>query len=183
MAIITSSDMAGLQDFDLSAYDPAAISTAVSATCAQIERYCGRTFDSALYTETLDGNGLDQIFTEQYPITAVTSVTLDSEALTAGTDSDNYTALTNSLYREGKWSAGRRNLVVVYAAGYSASTMPADLKYIAMRMTAELLRSGGQDAGVVSERIDNYSYTLREGATSLTGAYESDLEPFRRVAL
>ncbi|TXH17509.1 MAG: hypothetical protein E6R03_03840 [Hyphomicrobiaceae bacterium] len=47
---------------------------------AEIERYTGRTFDSATYTETYDGTGTPLLQLNQYPVSSITSISYIDDA-------------------------------------------------------------------------------------------------------
>jgi hypothetical protein len=181
MAIIVSDDMDKLAGFDSSAYDPTDLALAVAAVCEMIEDYCGRHFDSAERTETLDGNGKDELYLAEYPITLVDSVTIDGTAIT------DYVALTQSLYREDLFTAGRRNIVVVYTAGYESADMPSLLKLTAMQMTSDLLSASSRDAALRGETFaDGYAYQLAQSSgapVELIQFYETTLSRYRTPVL
>jgi hypothetical protein len=159
-------------------YTDAEIQAAIDWACATVETYCNRTFTAADYTETYDGNGQDVLYLRQYPINSVTSITLDDDTL----DSDDYTVETTGVYYEDGWTKSRRNIVVVYNAGYS--TIPADLHMICTRLSADLLCMTGQDANMQSEKIGDYSYTRTTGQdNALNASYRAALAKYRRMIL
>jgi hypothetical protein len=162
-------------------YTDAEIQAAIDWACATVETYCNRTFTAADYTETYDGNGQDVLYLRQYPINSVTSITLDDDTL----DSDDYTVEDTGIYYEDGWTKDRRNIVVVYNAGYS--TIPADLHMVATRLAADLVNMTGQSGTIQSEKIGDYSYTLSAAATgqdnALNAGYRAALAKYRRIVL
>lgn len=88
-------------------------------------------------TENYDGNGSSVLLPKSYPITAVTSVTVDTvpiplstSALTAGFLFD----ARRIMLRGFRFHRGLQNVILVYAAGYAA--MPLDLKQAAIESFA-----------------------------------------------
>jgi hypothetical protein len=172
--------LALLPGFDLTAYDADMITLAIRAATEQISKYCDRVFDRAAYTESLDGNGRDELWLSQWPIVSVSSVVADGTTLTVTTD---YSVLDRGLYRESLWDIGRRTVVVTYQAGYvSLTDVPSDLKMIATRLAADLLRMGGRSGDVASAKLGNWQETYRENAAAID-AYKTDLAPHRRPRL
>jgi hypothetical protein len=127
----------------------------VSAASLYITTYCSvDNFNSATYTETLSGNGRDRVFTRNWPITAVSSVTVNGQAIPASTGFGSPGYLfdnTSILIRPGQGSAmamnfnvypgsswffykGIANVVVTYTAGFT--TIPADLAQCAIEIAA-----------------------------------------------
>ena len=182
-----------LPGFDSTLYDAGILTGAVSAACKMIENWCDRLFASAAFTDTLDGNGRDEIWLTQRPITAVTSLTIDDQLIPVA----DYTVLTNSIYyalgfSEGGYDAGftsgRRNVVVVYTAGYSALLMPLDLKLTATRLAADILRASARDGSVTSVKLGNWSesyagLTASGRMAGILDPYKAELAPYRRLSV
>ena len=96
----------------------------ISGLSAFVRRYVDGPIETATYTEALDGNGESIIRLSYRPVLALTSVTIDSVAI-ATADVTVYS--DGDLYYASGFSSGRKNVTVVYAAGYGA-TVPDDLK-------------------------------------------------------
>jgi hypothetical protein len=155
------------------------ISAAINAATAAINNYCNRVLTSATYTgEIYDGNDRDYLYLRQYPITAVASITLDDTALTVTTD---YEIDTQALYREDYWTAGRRNIVVTYTAGYT--TIPEDLVMAVTHIVADMLASEPVNTAIKSEKIGDYQYTLGDSASSAIKKHSVELAPYKRFIL
>jgi hypothetical protein len=116
-----------------------------------VKRFLGRSLESTSYTERLDGNGRDFIRLANYPVISVTSVNVD-----AGWDfdpdndedaEDYYLDAEPGLifHTTGVWSEGRRNIKVVYSAGYA--TLPKDVVHAANIIVADLYTRAKQLAG------------------------------------
>ena len=162
-------------------YTDAEIQAAIDWASAAVETYCNRTFPSAAYTETYDGTGTDMLYLNQYPITAVASVTLDDETVASA----DYTRETTGIYYEDGWTKGRRNVSITYTAGYV--TIPADLHMVVTRLSSDLIGMVGQSGTIQSEKIGDYSYTLSATATGqdsvLSPGYRAALAKYRRMVL
>lgn len=175
-----------------------------------IERYTGRVFDSATYTdEAYDGNDSEFIVLNQYPVTALSAVKLKDDAgntTTYETTDYRYEAANGRLYRLGAvrgryvtdtfgatvnpefgvypcWPGGFQNILVTYTAGYSS--MPADLQ-MAMYMLVDVLFSetiGGTktlDASITSETLGDYSYTRAHREMNTNVMLQGLVNQFRR---
>jgi hypothetical protein len=103
----------------------------IEAASRIANRYARRHLAATNYTERLSGYGGDALLLRQRPVQSITSVHIDSNRLfgndTAVTD---YEADTPAgiLYRYSGWTRGRRNIQVVYRAGYELASVPEDLQ-------------------------------------------------------
>lgn len=106
------------------------LATLISAASERIKRYLRRDLVPATYTDQeLDGPGTLALRLPQYPVTAISAVTLEGSAL-AGTDYSLEASSGLLYYTPGggdpaPWPRGRRNVTVTYDAGFAA--LPADL--------------------------------------------------------
>lgn len=149
MAIITAAEYkvyAGVSDSSLDAQ----LAVIIPAVQAELERYCGRTFDGATFTEYYDGNNASTINLNNFPVASVTSVAVVSVdhastyytyattgygielatgilSLYQGADRfvvdpiDDGLAVANNYTRGSTFGRGHRNIKVVYVAGYGGS--------------------------------------------------------------
>jgi len=129
-----------------------------------LDTYCERDF--ALHeavTERLDGNGRERIRLAGHPLVSVTSVTLGSTPL----DSTSYEVRPGAGILEridgGVWSAGRRNLTIVYSYGY-ATTPPAIVGIVEDLVAGALTHAARNVAtkGASSMSMDGYSVAYSE---------------------
>lgn len=154
-----------------------------------IENFCRRKFKSASYTEYHDGHGLQKLFLEHRPLTAITGVWVDddgyygngsdpfpsSDEWTSGTDfvpkrtdqseknASALIALRSAGNANGYWPVGDGNIKVTYTAGYTA--IPEDL-ILAIHSLASVVRNSAEKgiAGAFkSETQGRYSYELLTG--------------------
>ena len=89
---------------------------------AEIENYLGVTLVNSPYTESYDGDETDYLFLKHYPIISVTSLTVDSTALTENTDfyvykSEGYIQLDDDTFDD----TDLQNVDIVYVAGHGAT--------------------------------------------------------------
>jgi hypothetical protein len=119
------------------------LSPIITAVSAWIKSNLNRDILQASYTEILNGTGGRQIMTANYPVTAITQVTVDAIDVTqyAVCDGRRTISLTNSVSAMGGFSFGaptfRRdfmNVVLKYTAGFA--TVPFDLEHVACRIVA-----------------------------------------------
>ena len=187
--------------------DDTAIGVYVNIANAWIARMCGRTFESATYTEYYDGDGTDTLVLKNTPITSITSIKFRNA------DDTLDTALSSTLYRvdlatgvikllgstrvwgyddtssglpatelvySSRFTEGHQNWQVVYVGGYA--TIPDDLKYAAY-LTVDLLFNNRGQAGMFNaESIGQYSYqraSRDQGLASIMAV----LGGFRRLAV
>ena len=110
----------------------------IAEQSAVVEEFCRRRLVKATYTgEQHTGlEGQTEFYPLEWPINAVSSVSIDGTAVVAGTGSDNYVLLkspsplheTWALYRENSWKSDPHKLLTTYTAGYVlASPTGADV--------------------------------------------------------
>lgn len=145
MALITIDDVVAFKA--VPSADLAIADTCMDAADAFLKRRIGYEIESASYTERLSGSGTAVLKPRRWPITAVTSLTVDEDSwdtllYSDTTDSDEETFLPE----HGKWlearfgsvfTAGVGNILIVYTGGYT--TIPEDLKLAAVLLTHLLL--------------------------------------------
>ena len=158
----------GITYADLGLESEAALASLVEDLIEQasdiLDTYCERDF--ALHeaeTERLDGNGRERIRLAGHPLVSVTSVTLGSTLL----DSASYEVRPGAGILEridgGVWSAGRRNLTIVYSYGY-ATTPPAIVGIVEDLVAGALTHAARNVAtkGASSMSMDGYSVAYSE---------------------
>ena len=210
MAIISRSEYktyAGITDTSLDTV----IDNAILSAQADLESYCGCAFDSATYTaEKYDGTGTPYLTLKNVPVTALTTVGIVYDGTTTDLDSGDYRfdAVTGRVARidasygrvavddfgeivSRQWSwwpkfpRGFRNVSVTYTAGYSAQTMPADLKQIMYEFVDAILARRRADPTLQSETLGAYTYTRKghdPGASWTDEIYRRALR-YRRVVV
>jgi uncharacterized phiE125 gp8 family phage protein len=132
----------------------------INACSTAIERYCRRKFKSQTYTnEFYDGTGYKTLNLKNYPVSNVSSVSIDGVVLS----SSNYVCKTDTgvLARKGpslpglrvnsNWPEGDWNIQVTYTAGYT--TIPDDLELACKMFVASIYKAD----------IAAFSTTFNEG--------------------
>jgi Phage gp6-like head-tail connector protein len=146
----------------VSATDDTLLARLVSGVSAWIQEWLGRTIASQSYTETLNGNGRDVLVFLRYPVTAVTSVTIDTVAIPprSAPGQAGYFFDSDFLYLDGGYfftKNSKQNVVIVYTAGFA--TTPLDLEQAAIELIA--LRYKDKDRiGVTAKSIGNEHVTF-----------------------
>lgn len=166
-----------------------------------IRRYCGRNttngFESAERTETYDGNGLSVLYLNEWPITAVDSVSLRTSASAFGTtleSTEYYTGSQGRIYRyaaavygwtngeqRSVWPEGDQNIQIVYTGGYA--TIPDDLKEACYLCMDSWFASAGRDSlNLASESMGVLNFNTLMNAERQS-RLASLLRDFTRVGL
>jgi hypothetical protein len=153
-------------------YPEAQVEAKRDAVEALIEGRAGTSFIARTVTETVDGSGTYGLVLRSPYIQSITSVT-ENGTTVSGYD---FTIADGVLercydgaYTPVVWTAGRRNISVVYEAGYSA-TPPDDLKRAAMRATRAFLLADISNTEGLSERA--LQLTTEYGSVNLSSATE-----------
>lgn len=110
--------------------DDALLTRLIGACSGIIERTCNRTFGTATYTDTHNGNGGQFMVFENRPITAVASVTVDDVAIPQSTSATMAGWVLSEVWKLSlrghyRFTQGVQNVTVTYTAGYT--TIPEDL--------------------------------------------------------
>lgn len=104
-----------------------------------IESYCNRKFIEQTFTERHNGSGTTELLVNQWPINSITTLHIDSSrefGVETLIDSASYEFFNNEqedgysieIY-EGNFPEGRKNVKIVYAAGYPVfANVPSDLQ-------------------------------------------------------
>lgn len=166
----------GTQASDTSA--AAAMEQLIEGASAFIERFCNRTFGSATYAEVRNGNDRAKLMTNESPITAVSSVSVDGVAIapSAGPTVAGYTFDSYAIYlRPGltvsRFWRGVQNVELTYTAGYA--TIPPDIAQACVELIAFKLAK--------RTRIDKKNETL--GSQQTIGFDISDMPAGVKTAL
>jgi len=114
------------------------LSSLITMTSKRFESYCGRVWDNNSgndITEYFDGGGKSFVIVKRIPVASVTSLH-DDTARAYGADTlintTEYVIYNDDGLIElddgGYFADGRKNVKVVYKGGYTATTIPEDLK-------------------------------------------------------
>ena len=156
-----------------------------------IREYVGYDVDYATHTETFSGNQTKELFLEQRPVIAVTSVVEDGNTLTYGNQEDFLWYKNGRIRRIGsRWSfAYPDNITVTYTAGYDTGggyglTLPNAFKYVSARASARLLESqlvlsSQQEAGEIvaqtSSQVSNFTAADSESLGDYSISYVGNI--------
>lgn len=152
----------------------------VSAASSGIETWCGRTFALTDYVEVRNGPGGQQLMLANYPVTTVTSVTVDWRPVVASPGSgqpgyefdDTVLTLMGGL----NFTRDKRNVRVAYRAGYA--TTPAEVEQACIELVG--LRYREMDRiGMVSKQLAGEVITFT--TKDFTDSVRNVLEQYRKV--
>jgi hypothetical protein len=174
-AFVTLEDYEAFIGTSVDGTESAAIEFELDAASDDIRKYCHQTFD--LVTDdaiTLHGTGRRTLILPELPAVAVSAVSVNGTALTTDEwelDSPDNGILIrtsdNRCLRPG-WACGVHNVAVTYTHGYA--TIPSGLKRAALTLVKERREMAVRSAGIRSETIGSYSYTLSD--TTSSSSYE-----------
>lgn len=175
MAYTTQSKVEQYTNYDLSAISSEVANWILSAV-AFIEKYCGKTFESAAETRYFDGNAKDRILIDAFTgvPSAVTILEVDGttqQELTEGAANDYVAYPLNDTEKNElvllpeavvqAFRSGRRRLLVTANFGGSSS-VPADIELVATKLVARIAdrrMKGGQSK---AEKLGDYSISFKD---------------------
>lgn len=172
MAILTYAEFIAV--YPSTGATEAIVTALIPIVQAQLERWTGRTFDTATFTQYDDGQNLPFVMLRNTPITSITSwkiigddaseTTIDATAYRFDPNTGKLGFIDERYGRfAGVWDNGWldgpltefgfvgalpdrfRNSKVVYVGGYA--TIPADLKQLAREMISSMIADGAGGAG------------------------------------
>lgn len=169
----------------------------INSVSSMVSKYCNRNFIADTYTEYYKGSGRQKLVLNQYPINSITSVKVDSAALTAGTDyvtADSTYLDQGIIFKNNGWTwygyltglvgeltAPIDNIEVVYSAGYTLSpmTLPYDLEDSAISIVADIY--GTQNEGTIGlKQLTQGKLTYVWDNNSLSQQYSSILDAYKK---
>jgi hypothetical protein len=164
----------------------------INAASSAISRYTGRKFVADTYDEFHKGSGRQKLVLNQYPVNAITSVKVDSAALTAGTDyvtSDSTYLDKGIVFKNDGWTwcgylvglvgeptAPIDNIEVIYSAGYTLANLPSDLIDVCLSMVASSYneaQNGSTGLKQLTQGKLTYVWKDAELMTQYAGALDS----------
>ena len=165
MAItITLAQIKAVDNFPAS--EDAFITTLVSSVTTFVEDYLKRSFEVTDYIEKRNGNGLSMLFTNQYPINSITSLTqIDKDNVVtytwANTDYIFEGGQGRVQLRSGTFPQGLQNIKIVYNAGFA--TLPKDLEQAFIsHVLWEKANRQGKDFGLKTKSLGDGGYQVYE---------------------
>lgn len=143
---------AGLSTADISDVN---LGILVSRASAVIRGYCSRDITAeGPYTETFDGPGGARFCPVQWPITAVSAVSVDGLPIPAATTATapGYVFTSGQIALRGyAFPRGLANCTVVYTAG--EASVPADVEHACILTVMEAYNAACRDPAVRSEAL------------------------------
>lgn len=157
-----------------------------------IETQTNRKFEVVQYTEIFDGHGGDEIVLRQYPLVDVISITIDGAAVDLDQEEEDETVIIDreegSVWRQYGFRAGRKNIKVVYTAGFlppvdsgesgdeesgDAGEIPTALEAAAIRLSARVYERRTAE-GVSSVSPGSFSVQYKDSVDAdITGVLEA----------
>lgn len=156
------------------------LSDAIARAQALAEAYTGRKLELSAFVAQLDvAPHTKRLVTGQWPL-----VVDSTHTLTVVPEADYVVdAATGCLdCIDGYWPSGPRAVTVTGHAGYTAETVPADLKDTLLEIVAWRLGNRG-GAGVQSESVDGYSMNLEPIVHGLPESLAKRLDAHRRLSI
>lgn len=158
----------------------ALIDALVDRASAAVEAYLSRKIESAAHVEIRDGNGGRTMMLEQYPVTDVSAVTINGQAIpqSSGFGTAGWRLANRSIVLEGySFAKGCANVQIDYTAGYQA--VPADIEQACIEtILLALERRSHIDVSSKSLAGETVSFITADLPPSARKA----LDPHRRVA-
>lgn len=144
--------------------DDALLQSLITSASAFVGNYVNHNLLSASYTETRNGHGGDRLPFREYPVTAVSAVTLDGAAVPLSTTPSQYGYLFDdrTLYlRCGRFCRGVQNVVISYTAGLAS--VPPDLAQACIEIVAvKYKRRTNIDVSGKTLNGETISYTMAD---------------------
>lgn len=162
------------------------LTSLISAATSACRNFIGRDLEEATLSETYDGNGSGILPLALYPITDVTSLTIDgltlrrAAYLTPGWSiSEHKTAL--KLTRGLLFYQGQSNVAVTYTGGYA--TIPGEVAQATLLTVVAMFNARAADPNLSSESTGGvFGATFwQSGPGAIPPAARSHLAPYRRV--
>lgn len=188
--IITLSEAITYLGLESSSYSDDFVTALITAAQEAMEEYCGRNLEDTDVTEDIDGTGTKYIRTRE-PFQSVTSVNDDISRVFAEATKISSSKLILHTERDGTgrvieyfeslFTAAQMNIRIVYKAGYSSVTMPANIK-LALKKQVAVFYSNWQRAKkgkdvLSSESVDGWSIAFLQ-KTGLDDEVKLLLEPY-----
>jgi hypothetical protein len=150
---------------------PADLDKIITGVSAAMQSYASRNFVSQSYSRVLNGRGGDRVSLPDYPITAVSAVSVDGVTIQPAAtplQSGFVFSDTQVMLRGFRFSPGVQNVAIAYTAGFAA--VPADLVRAACEGVAAVVAAFDlEDPRVVEAQT---------GGTRLKLAQPSDYDRF-----
>lgn len=151
----------------------------VDAFCVYIPTYLGRILEETEFEDELyDGTGLPTLVLKNYPITEITSITVNGDDFPEVTYEERMSSIIGYYIHNANngilmnlsiWPRGRGNILISYKAGYDE--IPADIIYATLKTMEHYWALNKRSAGVLGESLGSYSYSLATGYNAPEGQW------------
>jgi hypothetical protein len=162
--------------------DDALLTRLISAASDYVQKWLNRTIAEQPYTETRDGTGGYVMMFANYPVSAVSSLTIDGVTIPAAGNAQGsgYLFSANKLVLVGgyQFTRGLQNVVVSYTAGFA--TTPNEIEQATIELIS--LRYKERDRiGQISKAIGGETVTFSQ--KDLSDAIQTTLTNYKKVIL
>lgn len=134
----------------------------LTSASAAIQGYCNRDFISKSYTKTFNGNGSNRMVLPDYPLSAVSALTISGVAVNAAASitSAGFYFYDNMIMLNGyAFGRGYGNITITYTAGFSP--VPDDLVQACVG-TVQYWLNDRQRGGEISRSMGGQSITYSQ---------------------
>lgn len=173
----------------------------INSVSGMVSKYCNRNFIADTYSEFYKGSGRQKLVLNQYPINYLTSISVDSASLTAGTDyvtSDQTYLDQGIIFKNNGWTwygyltglvgeltAPVDNIGVVYSAGYTlepeiSRNLPWDLEDAVISMVSDIYDEQ-QNGTVGLKRLTQGKLTYEWDSNPLIQQYSHVLDAYKKA--
>ena len=118
------------------AHDDVLLQSILDGTIAEVEQRIGQVLETVVVTEFHDGDRTNTILLDNGCITALTHIKIDGTTVydVANTVDYEWYVVGEIVRKVGYFSRGFKNIEVKYTHGYTALTIPADLKLALLKI-------------------------------------------------
>lgn len=160
-----------------SSNDDALLTRLVTGASQFIQTWLNRDLASQNYSETRDGHGGNILPFRDYPVTAVSSLVIDGDAIPAAPNTviRGYRFTDTRLVLQGySFTRGAANVVINYTAGYA--TVPPEIAQAAIELVAykyrERDRIGHQSKSLAGETVTFIVKDMPDGVKAVLNNYK-----------
>lgn len=157
--------------------DDVLIGRLITSESAGIESWLNRVILSASYTHVCSGNGGDTLLLPNYPITAISTLSIDGVAIAASTG----VTVAGYVFDEHRvglrgyvFAKGMMNISITYTAGYA--TVPSDIEQACNEMVGlsyrERDRLGLASKGIAGEQTNFITAEMTNSVKSILNQYK-----------
>ncbi len=198
MAYTNKGNVQKFLNVDIASSFDAQITAWIVVAKAWIDRYCGKTFESASADRTYDGNGKRNIFIDDMSSVPTAVVILDIDGtvaftLTEGASNDYLVyPLNESTKNElrlvngatiGNFPARNSSLKVTAPFGFSVN-VPADIEIVATKLVSDIVKEGLKGGKLSSVSLGDYEANFQkiDETADAMGIYQI-LDMYRDITL